>query len=166
MSPTADPPSAADRRAIEAAIPHRDPFLFVDRIVERGDAHLISTWRVPPDGAWFRGHYPTQPILPGVLICEHVFQTAALLVSHALGGFHEADGVPVLTKIEMARFRRVVRPGDTLSTRVDVEERLGPAWYLSGRVTSDGAKITQVRFVLSATDAMARTGPPAATETS
>lgn len=155
---------AAERRAIEAAIPHRDPFLFVDRVVEEGDRHLVSSWRVPPDGSWFRGHYPGQPILPGALLSEHVFQTAALHVSHALGGLSAADGVPVLTKIEQARFRRVVRPGDTLSTRVDVDERVGPAWYFSGRVSLDGKKVAHLRFVLTATEAMARAGTPAAAE--
>ena len=158
MSPT---PEATDRSAVEAAIPHRDPFLFVDRVVEQGDDYLISSWRVPEDGWWFQGHYPGEPILPGALICEHTFQTAALHVSHAMGGLSPADGVPVLTKIEMARFRRVVRPGDTLSTRVDVDERVGPAWYFSGRVSLNGKKVTQVRFVLTATDAMARAGTPA-----
>ena len=95
-------------------------------------------------------------MLPGVLICEHVFQCAALFVSQELGGFDSADGLPVLTRVESARFRRIVRPGETLRTRVTLDERVGPAWFLSGRVLCEDKPVMRIRFVLSATGAMAR----------
>lgn len=146
-----------DRAAIEAAIPHRAPFLLVDEVVDRTETSLTSRWRVPPDGFWVAGHYPGQPVTPGVLISEHVFQSAAILVSLSLAGFDAGDGVPVLTKIEGARFRRMVSPGEELTTTVRVEERVGPAWYMSGTVACDGKKVLRIRFALSATAAMART---------
>ena len=59
-----------ERTAIEELIPHRDPFLFVDRVTETGPERLVGEWRVPEDGAWFAGHYPGNPILPGVLIAR------------------------------------------------------------------------------------------------
>ena len=68
------------------------------------------------------------------------------------------DGVPVLTKIEGARFKRIVKPGETIATEVRVAERLGPAWYLSAKVTCDGETVLRIRFVLSATAAMQRAG--------
>ncbi len=148
----------AERAAIEAAIPHRAPFLFVDRIVDRSEGGIQCEWRVPPDASWFEGHYPGMPVTPGVILSEHVFQCAALFVSHALGGFSEDDGVPVLTKIENARFKRMVAPGERLQTKVTLGERLGPAWYMRGKVLCDGATVLNIRFVLSATDAMQRTG--------
>ncbi len=145
-----------DRAAIEAAIPHRPPFLFVDRVTDRTEESLTSEWTVPADADFFRGHYPGQPITPGVLLSEHTFQTAALLISNALSGFAAEDGVPVLTKIEGARFKRMVLPGETVKTTVRVTERLGPAWYMSGKVTCEDKTVLQIRFVLSASDAMAR----------
>ena len=147
------------RAAIEAAIPHRDPFLFVDEVVERSAEHLVARWRVPADGSWFRGHYPGEPVLPGVLVCEHCFQAAALLISALRGGFGPADGVPVLTKIEGARFKRIVRPGETLETQVALEEVLGPAWWLAAHVRCEGATVARVRFVLTATAALAESAP-------
>ena len=137
------------RAEVEAAIPHRDPFLFVDRIVEADAESLTSEWRVPPEADWFRGHYPGQPIVPGVLISEHVFQSAAVLISRQLGGLDEAAGVPVLSRIENARFRRMVRPGETLRTRVKVEERVGPAWILSADVRVETSNVLRLRCVLT-----------------
>lgn len=138
-----------NRGAIEAAIPHRAPFLFLDAVVERAPGALTATWRVPEDAPWFAGHFPGQPVLPGVLISEHVFQAAAVLIALEAGGL-PADAVPVLTKIEAARFRRVVRPGESLATTVQIEERLGPAWYVAGAVTCAGAPVLKLRCTLSA----------------
>ena len=143
-----------NQQQIKAAIPHRDPFLFLDRIVERTVEGLVSAWTVPEDAAWFRGHYPDEPVTPGVILSEHVFQSAAVFVSGELAGPRQADGVPVLTKIEGARYKRIVRPGETLSTTVRVMDRLGPAWYFTGTTTCAGETVLKIRFVLSAADAM------------
>ena len=76
-----DPASRAAARAeIEARIPHRDPFLLVDRILERDERAIRTEWTVPPDADFFRGHYPGEPLLPGVLATEFVVQSGALLV--------------------------------------------------------------------------------------
>ncbi len=151
-----NPPLPWGRAAIEAAIPHREPFLLLDAVVERSDRGLTATWRVPASADWFRGHYPGLPVLPGALACEHVFQAAAVLVSGEHGGLSPGDGVPVLTRIESARFRRMVRPGEELITAVRLEERVGPVWVLSGSVRCGTERVLQVRFLLSATGALAR----------
>ena len=145
-----------DRAAIEARIPHRPPFLLLDRIVDETAESLVAEWRVPEDADWFRGHYPDEPILPGVLLSEHVFQAAACLIAARLRGFSPEDGVSVLTKIESARFKRIVRPGESVRTEVSVRDTLGPAWYMNGSVTCDGATALRIRFVLSATEALGR----------
>ena len=145
-----------NRAEIEAAIPHRAPFLFLDRVVERSQDALVCEWTVPPDADWFRGHYPGKPVTPGALLSEHVFQAAALMISLTLGGLAKDEGVPVLTRIADARFRRMVLPGETLTTRVEVDERVGPAWYCKGRTTCGGATVLRIRFALTVTGAMAR----------
>ena len=145
-----------DRAAIEAAIPHRDPFLFVDSIIAQSDEGITCGWTVPAQADWFRGHYPGNPITPGVIISEHAFQCAAIFISNQMRGLDAQDGVPVLTKIENARYKRIVKPGEMLETKVSVRERLGPAWYLSAKVTCGGQSVLNIRFVLSGTEAMKR----------
>ena len=94
--------------------------------------------------------------MPGVLLSEHAFQCAALLVADSLGAIGTEEGAPVLTKIEGARFKRVVAPGETVSTFARVRERLGPAWYFSADTRCEGARVLSIRFVLSSTEEMAR----------
>ncbi|MEX1023476.1 MAG: 3-hydroxyacyl-ACP dehydratase FabZ family protein [Planctomycetota bacterium] len=147
-----------DRAAIEAAIPHRDPFLFLDRVTDGDESFLVGEWDVPVDAAWFQGHFPGQPVLPGVLISEHAFQAAAVLISRALGGFSADDGVPVLTRIENAKYRRMVTGGETLVTRAEVVERVGPAWRMRATVRTGGAKVAELAYVLTAVGALARLG--------
>lgn len=154
-SHSAPAPSVAERAAIEAAIPHRAPFLLVDRVSARDAAWIETEWRVPSTADWCTGHYPGQPILPGVLLCEHALQSGALLVSHALGGFAREAGAPVVTRLEDARFRRMVQPGELVRTRVELVERVGPAWFLSARASVDGQRALALHFTLSAARALA-----------
>jgi len=141
--------STSSRAAIEALIPHRDPFLFVDRIVERSADRIVTEWDVSPDLFAFRGHYPGYPVLPGVLISEFTFQSAACLFASGADPKVESRAVPVLTKIEDARFRRVVRPGETLRAVVEVTERLGPARYCKAVVTCAGETVVRLRFTVA-----------------
>ncbi len=147
--------ASADRAAIEAALPHRDPFLFVDRVADAGDGWIETTWRVPAGADWFRGHYPGRPVMPGVLICEHVFQSGALLAARLLTGATDRGGVPVLTKIDSARFRRIVAPGEELATRVELADRAGPALVMRGDVRCGSERVLRVGFTVTATGAVA-----------
>lgn len=148
-----------DLAQIQAAIPHRDPFLFLNRIIDGGEEFLVGSWDVPVDADWFRGHFPGQPVLPGVLISEHAFQVAAVLIARTVGGYTEDDGVTILTRIESAKYRRMVKGGETLTTRVELVERVGPAWRMKATVkTDEGAKVAQLAFILTSTGALARLG--------
>lgn len=143
-----------DRRAIEAAIPHRAPFLFVDRVIERTRDTIVAEWDVRADLFAFRGHYPSFPVLPGVLISEFTFQSAAILFSEPGSSHVTSDAVPVLTKIEDARFKKIVRPGETLRAEVETIERIGPARYMKAHVTSNGATVLKLRFTVALTEAL------------
>lgn len=136
---------SSSKTEIEALIPHRDPFLLVDRIVDRGENTITTEFHARPDLDAFRGHFPGSPILPGVLISEFVFQSSAILVSG------ESDGLlPVLTRIENARFRRVVRPGETLRAKVTLEDAVGAARYMSARVECEEETVLRIKFVVAA----------------
>lgn len=137
------------RAAVEALIPHRPPFLFVDRILEAEPGRVVTEWDVSPDLFAFQGHYPGEPVLPGVLITESALQSGAILVYHADPDDRDAPGVPVMTRIEDARFRKIVRPGETLRIEVKLEERLAQARYMSAKVTSAGSAVARLRFVLA-----------------
>ncbi len=141
--------SSPDRQRVEALLPHRPPFLFVDRIVDVGEAWLTTEWYVPADLPAFTGHYPGSPVLPGVLIAEHCFQSAALLIYSTDDDSEHPAGVPVLTKIEDARFRNMVQPDTLLSTRVQLNERLANARYMSAVVRAGELTVARLKFVLA-----------------
>lgn len=146
-------PAELARAEIEAWLPHREPFLFLDRIValepEAAAPALTAEWRVPENADFFRGHYPGNPITPGVILCEHAFQAAAVLLCQRGAVFGATRDVPVLARIEKARFRRLVRPGETLTTRVVLAETVGPASFLEGKSSVAGATVLELRCVLS-----------------
>ncbi|NIQ02869.1 MAG: 3-hydroxyacyl-ACP dehydratase FabZ [Nitrospinaceae bacterium] len=133
------------------AIPHRPPFLFVDEIVEQSETRLTARKRIDPEEPFFKGHYPDYPIMPGVLVCECVFQAGALLVSKRLGPLE--GGVPVLTRIANVKFKNPVRPGDMLEMSVDYVEQVGPAHYMKGKAAANGKTVLTVEFTAMLTGA-------------
>jgi len=129
-------------------IPHRPPFLLVDRILEHKD-NIIKTQKLArPDEPWFKGHYPGNPIMPGVLICESVFQSGALLMAKRAennGAF--ADGsFPIITRINNVKLRHAVFPGDLMEMEVTFKEQVGPASYLTGQVRVGEKTVLTVEF--------------------
>ena len=131
---------------ILALIPHRPPFLFVDEIVGQDGDRLTArrTWRA--EEAFYAGHYPGAPITPGVLICEAVFQTGALLMARLMAGAGGQGGVPLLTKVTDVRFRLPVYPGDTVQIEVRRKETIGGFHFMSGAITRDGKKVLNLEF--------------------
>ncbi len=129
---------------IKKIIPHREPFLWLDKVVLLEDDFLRAEKFLPSDLPVFTGHYPNYPIMPGVLLCEAVFQAGALLLSQSLQG--EAEGVPVLARIKGAKFKREVRPGDTVVIEVHLLEKLGSAWFMKGSVFVGNKVAVQVSF--------------------
>jgi 3-hydroxyacyl-[acyl-carrier-protein] dehydratase len=131
-----------------SSIPHRPPFLFVDEIVEIDEKRVLTKKSVDPESDFFRGHYPGNPVMPGVLVCESCFQSGALLIAHIAGADLGEKGVPVLTRISDARFKQIVRPGQTLQVEVTLDEELDGAYFLTGRATVDGKLAVRVTFAV------------------
>ncbi len=131
------------------AIPHRPPFLFVDRIVDLSGTNIRTTKEIRPDEPVFEGHYPGQPIMPGALICESIFQTGAILLSKMMDGIGE--GVPVLTRINNAKFKSIVRPGSTLDIEAELVERVSNAYYMKGKASVAGRTSVTVEFTVTLT---------------
>lgn len=134
-------------------IPHRPPFLWVDRIVSMQEQAIETEKTVPADLDVFQGHYPDYPIMPGVLLCEVVFQSGALL----LGALSKAKklpgtGIPVLTRIINARFKREVRPGDHLQVHASIAEIIGNAFFMKGLIKSGGKTVLKVEFCCAMVD--------------
>jgi 3-hydroxyacyl-[acyl-carrier-protein] dehydratase len=130
------------------AIPHRDPFLLVDEIVERSEKRIVGVKRFSGEEYFFTGHYPGFPLVPGVLLCEAAMQCGAVLLSQ-----HMAQGggaVPVATRINDVRFKRMVRPGDTIRMEIDLTERLADAFFLKAKVLVDGQVAVRFEFACTA----------------
>ena len=138
--------------AVTDHIPHRPPFLFVDEIVAETADSLTArrTWRAEED--FYKGHYPTAPITPGVLLCESVFQTGALFMAkQALAaGAKPGEGVPLLAKISDVRFRSPIYPGDTILIEVKKKEVMGAFTMMTGSIKkADGTRVLTVEFAVA-----------------
>jgi 3-hydroxyacyl-[acyl-carrier-protein] dehydratase len=139
---------------ITSYLPHRPPFLFVDEVLAETSDALTARLHVRPDFDFFRGHYPGNPIMPGVLISEAVFQAGSVLLTKVLqresaGGAATATGVPVLARIENARFRSVVRPGDELTIEVKLKERMSGFCFMTGSVRAGARRVMNVDFCVT-----------------
>lgn len=124
------------------AIPHRPPFLFIDEVVERGESSLTARRYIGPDEPFFEGHYPGNPIMPGVLISEAVVQAGAILLADIMKDETERgdDVVPVLTKISDARFRAMVKPGETIYLTAKFKEKMGGFVFMEGAARTESGK--------------------------
>ena len=136
---------------IHRRIPHRPPFLFVDRIIEINSDNATCELKVREDFDIFRGHYPNNRIFPGVLSCEAVFQTGAIFLSEKLGedALSSNSATPVLSRIRDARFKRMIKPGDLIEIRVFLIEQIGKFYNLRGEVRSGEKIVTTVSFALA-----------------
>jgi 3-hydroxyacyl-[acyl-carrier-protein] dehydratase len=125
-----------DLSAIKSAIPHREPFLLVDEIVQQSDNRIVCRKRFAGDEFWYRGHYPKFPLTPGVLLCEAAMQAGAVLLSNHVD--ERQGGVPVVTRMNNVKFKSMVRPGDTVDLEVELVERMADAFFMNAKVTLDG----------------------------
>jgi 3-hydroxyacyl-[acyl-carrier-protein] dehydratase len=138
------------RDEILAAIPHRDPFLLVDEIVSRGDNRIVCRKTFTGAEYFFAGHYPGHPLVPGVILCEAAMQAGAILLSSQLG---EMPGrVPVATRMNDVRFKRMVHPGETIEMEIELTERLATAFFLKAKVCVAGSVAVRFEFACTAAE--------------
>jgi 3-hydroxyacyl-[acyl-carrier-protein] dehydratase len=125
-----------DRAGIEAILPHREPFLLIDEVLELVPGeHVVALKRVREDEWYLRGHFPGRPVMPGVLIVEAMAQTGAVAV---LSEEENRGRIALFAGIDDTRFKRIVEPGDELQLECTLEQVRGPIGKGRARATVDG----------------------------
>ena len=138
--------TSVDVMRIMEMIPHRYPFLLIDRVVElQPDVGAVGVKNVSINEGFFQGHFPRQPVMPGVLIIEAMAQTAAVLVVATLGPASEGKLVYFMS-VDNARFRKPVFPGDQLRIHVTKERNRGAVWKFRGEATGEGGLGAEATF--------------------
>lgn len=119
--------------------------LLIDQIVSSDDSSIICRKTFHADEFFVQGHFPGQPIVPGVIQCECCMQAGALLIA----GEPVEGALPVATRMDSVKFKRMVRPGDTVEIQVTLNDRVSNAFYLTGKVTLDGKLAARLDFACS-----------------
>lgn len=137
---------AIDIQRIMEMIPHRHPFLMIDKVIDAvANVRATGIKNVSINEHFFQGHFPSRPVMPGVLIIEAMAQTAAVLVVHTLGPKSEGKLVYFMS-VDNARFRRPVFPGDCLHVRVAKQRHRGNVWKFEGRAEVGGQLMAEAVF--------------------
>lgn len=141
-----------DIARIMQALPHRYPFLMIDRVVDLVlGSSAVGIKNVTINENFFQGHFPEHPVMPGVLIVEAMAQTAAIVVFETMQG--QAFGKLVyFMSIENAKFRRPVGPGDQLRIHVTKERARGPVWRFNGVAKVDGVVVAEATYTAMIAD--------------
>ena len=147
-----------DIARILQAIPHRYPFLMIDRVVDLvTNQSAIGIKNVSVNESFFQGHFPNHPVMPGVLIIEAMAQTAAILVVETLGP-DAAGRVVYFMSVEGAKFRRPVIPGDQLRIHCTKQRNRGNVWKFSAVARVDGISVAEATYAAMIMDRAAPIG--------
>jgi 3-hydroxyacyl-[acyl-carrier-protein] dehydratase len=138
--------TSIDVEGIMRMIPHRYPFLMIDRVVDlETGVGATGIKNVSINEPYFQGHFPGKPVMPGVLLIEAMAQTAAVVVVHALGPQSEGKLVYFMS-VESARFRKPVVPGDTLYVHVSKQRSRGNVWKFAGEAKVNGTLVAEAVY--------------------
>ena len=147
-----------DPQQILDAIPHRDPFLFVDEIVRWDENGIVCKKTFDGSEFFFAGHYPHYPLTPGVILCEAAMQAGAIFLSKFFRETHDASermtgrsqrdrrSVPVVGRMNDVKFRRMVRPGDEVLMQVTLTDRMKDVFCMKAKVTTGGQVAVTLNF--------------------
>jgi len=150
---------ALDIEAIRDILPHRYPMLLVDRILELEAERIVGIKNVTANEAFFSGHFPDFPVMPGVLIVEAMAQTAGVLVLKSIPD--RESKLVLLVAIEYAKFRKPVVPGDQLRIEMTVMKRKASVAKMAGRATVDGVLVAEAEVMCKLEDKDPAQGSPA-----
>lgn len=137
-----------DVRGIESLIPHRYPFLMIDRVDLITEEKVVARKMVSRNEPYFDGHYPGFPVMPGVLQVEAMAQAGALMACHTLK-IDPAKTVIFLMGVDKVRFRRAVVPGDQLTIEVTPLRKGASVWKLKGEARVNGELAAEAEFIAS-----------------
>lgn len=141
-----DVPQSADIHLIQRCIPHRYPFLLIDRVEQiLPDVSAVGIKNVTFNEPQFQGHFPAMPIMPGVMIIEALAQTSAVMVALSQG-LLDSDALVYFMGIDKAKFRRKVGPGDVLELHIKTLRGGGKIWKFEGRALVNGELAAQAEF--------------------
>ncbi len=135
--------------SIADAIPHRGPMLLLDDVLSCGEETIVCRKTFRADEFFLQGHFPTFPLVPGVILCECAMQAGGVLIAQRLGA---SAGVPVATRMDQVRFRRMVRPGETVEIEVHLRDQVSQAYYLDARVRCEGQLAARLEFACTLAD--------------
>jgi beta-hydroxyacyl-ACP dehydratase FabZ len=135
-----------DSVAIQRLLPHRYPFLLIDRVVELSDDKVVALKNVTANESFFQGHFPGHPIMPGVLIVEAMAQAGGVLAM-SRPGFDPASSVIYFMALDKVKFRKPVVPGDQLRLEVKPLRAGGKLWKMAGQALVDGQVVTEAEFL-------------------
>lgn len=135
-----------DIREIQAVLPHRYPFLLVDRVLELSDDKVVALKNVSANEPFFQGHFPGHPVMPGVLIIEALAQAGACLACKATN-FDPQKQVIYFMAIDKVKFRKMVVPGDQLILEVVPLRKGGAIWKMRGEAKVGGDVVTEAEFL-------------------
>lgn len=149
MNDKSNAPAVAvlDINRIQQLIPHRYPFLLIDKVIDlKPDVGATGIKNVTHNEPYFQGHFPGHPIMPGVLIVESMAQTAAVMVMETLRRTADSGLVVYFMSVDDARFRKPVVPGDTLHIHVAKRQHRGNVWKFEGQAKVDGVLCAEAVF--------------------
>ena len=124
-------------------IPHRPPFLFIDRVLEESDDTIKAEKKIAPKEPFFEGHFPGRPIMPGVLIFESIFQAGAIMMGKRIAN---EGKILVLTRVNNIKLKHAVHPGDTMQIEVKLKDLVSTAAYMTGKATVNGKTAVTLEF--------------------